>query len=57
MWFKLINKTYQAYSILNKDTYNFNKIRFIIGIAVTLKVITSFNIIGRAITVQPGNYK
>ena len=52
-----MEETRQAYGILNKDTYNFNKIRFIIGIAVTLKVITSFNIIGRAITVQLGNYK
>ena len=34
------------YSILNKDTYNFNKTRFIIGIAITLKVIINSNIIG-----------
>ena len=48
---------YQAYSILNKDTYNFNKTRYIMGVAITLKVITSSNTIGRAITVQLGNYK
>ena len=27
------------------------------GVAVTLKVVTSSNTIGRAITMQPGNYK
>ena len=48
---------YKAYSILNKNTYNFNKTRFIMGIAVTLKVITSSNTIGCTITVQLGNYK
>ena len=39
------------YSILNKDTYNFNKTRFIIGVVVILKVIISSNIIGRAILI------
>ena len=39
------------YSIFNKDTYNFNKTRFIMGIVLTLKVITSFNIIGYAVTI------
>ena len=55
--FKLVEETRQAYSILNKDTYNFNKTRYIIGIAITLKVITSSNTIGRVITIQLGNYK
>ena len=45
------------YNILNKDTYNFNKIKCIMGIATTLKVITSSNTINRAITVQLGNCK
>ena len=56
-WFKLINKTCQAYSILNKDTYNFNKTGFIMGVAITLKVVTSSNTVGRAVLVQPGNCK
>ena len=55
--FKLLEETRQAYSIFNKDTYNFDKTRFIISIAVTLKVVTSSNIIGYAITVQLNNYK
>jgi hypothetical protein len=46
-----------AYGILNKDTYNFDKIGFVIGITTTLKVITSSNIIGRVVVVQPGNRK
>ena len=53
--FKLIEETRQAYNILNKNTYNFNKTRFIINIAVTSKVVISSNTIGRAITVQLGN--
>ena len=56
-WFKLVEETCQAYGILNKDTYNFNKTGYIMGIAITLKVITSSNTIGRAITIQLGNYK
>ena len=47
----------QAYSIFNKDTYNFNKTRYIMGITATLKVVTSSNTIGRVITIQPDNYK
>ena len=47
----------QAYSILNKDTHNFNKTKYIIGVTTTLKIITSSNIIGRTITVQLDNYK
>jgi hypothetical protein len=35
-----------VYSILNKDSYNFNKTGFIIGIAVILKVIISLDIVG-----------
>jgi len=46
-----------VYSILNKDTYNFNKTGFIMGVAITSKVVISFNTIGRAIIMQPGNYK
>ena len=47
----------QAYNIFNKNTYNFNKTEYIIGVAITLKVVTSSNTIGYVITVQPGNCK
>jgi hypothetical protein len=40
-----------VYSILNKDTYNFNKTRFIIGVAIILKVIISSNIIGWVVAI------
>lgn len=55
--FKLIDKTQQAYRILNADSYNFNKTGFIMGVAATLKVITSSNTIRRAIAIQLGNRK
>lgn len=35
--------------------YNFNETGFMMGIAATLKVVTSSDTIGRAINVQPGN--
>jgi hypothetical protein len=41
----------EAYGILDKDLYNFNKTRFIIGIAATSKVVTSSNTVGRAIAI------
>ena len=52
-----MEETRQVYSILNKDTYNFNKTGYIIGVTTTLKVVTSSNTIGCIITVQPGNCK
>jgi len=42
---------------LSKDTYNFNKTEFIIGIARTSKVVTSLDTIGQAIVIQPDNQK
>ena len=45
------------YNILNKDTYNFNKTRYIIGVTATLKVVISSNTIDCVITVQLSNYK
>ena len=54
-WFKLVEETCQAYRILDEDAYNFNEIRFIIGVAATLKVITSSDTIRRATIVQLGN--
>jgi hypothetical protein len=55
-WFRLVYNTRVAYRIPNKDVYNFNKTRFIIGIATTLKVITNSNYISRVTIVQLGNY-
>ena len=50
-WFKLVEETRLSYGILDKDSYNFNETGFIIGIAVTLKVIINSNIIGRIIVI------
>jgi hypothetical protein len=40
-----------VYRILDKDLYNFNKTRFIIGVATILKVVTSSNTIRQATVV------
>jgi hypothetical protein len=41
-WFQLVQNVKAKYSILNKDTWNFNKTGFIIGVILSsLKVITS----------------
>jgi hypothetical protein len=40
-----------VYRILDKNMYNFNKTRFIIGVAATLKVVTSSNTIRQATVV------
>ena len=50
-WFKLVEETRQTYGVLDHDIYNFNKIVFIIGVAITLKVVTSTNRIGRVVVV------
>jgi len=39
------------YSVLNKDSYNFNKTGFIMGVARISKVIISSNTISRAVTI------
>ena len=54
-WFKLVEETRQAYGILDTDTYNFDETGFMMGVAATSKVVTSSDIVGRAVTVQPGN--
>ena len=50
-WFKLIARTRATYGIQDEDTYNFNETGFIMGVAATLKVITSSNTIGRAVVI------
>jgi hypothetical protein len=40
-WFRLIENIKAKYSILNNNTYNFNKTSFIIGIILTRAVVTT----------------
>jgi hypothetical protein len=39
-WFWLVENTKAKYSILDEDTYNFNKSGFIIGVISTGAVVT-----------------
>jgi hypothetical protein len=39
-WFRLVENTKAKYSILDKDTYNFNKSSFIIGVILIGAVVT-----------------
>ena len=54
-WFQLVDKTRQAYGVLEEDSYNFDETGFAMGVAATSKVVTSSDTIGRAVTIQPGN--
>jgi hypothetical protein len=54
-WFKLVEETRQAYSVLDDDVYNFDETGFMMGVAATSKVVTSSDTTGRAVTVQPGD--
>lgn len=54
-WFKLVEETRQSYGISDLDTYNFDETGFMMGIAATLKVVTSSETVGRAVTIQPGD--
>ena len=45
-WFNRVNETRQSYGILDEDTYNFNETGFMMGVAATLKVVTSSDTIG-----------
>ena len=54
-WFKLVEETRQTYGILDSDIYNFDETGFIIGVALTSKVVTSSNTVSQTVTVQPGN--
>ena len=53
--FKLVEETKAKYSIYNKDVYNFNKARFIIGKIQTQLVIIRLERRGRLKTIQPSN--
>jgi len=50
-----MHNTKVKYGILNKDTYNFNKIGFIMGIITPIIVVTTLNGRGKAKQAQPGN--
>jgi hypothetical protein len=54
-WFKLVEKTRLAHRIPVEHVYNCDETGFIMGVAATLKVITSANTIGRATSIQLGN--
>ena len=56
-WFRLVANTKAKYSITNKDTYNFNKLGFIIGVISTGAVVTGTKRRNRLKQVQPGNRK
>jgi hypothetical protein len=43
------------YRILDEDMYNFDETSFIIGVALTSKVVTSSNTVGRVTVVQLGD--
>lgn len=53
--FKLVHNTIAKYSILKDDIYNFDEIRFEMGVISTLKVVISAEKRGRAKNVQPKN--
>ena len=52
----MVEETRQAYSIQDRDTYNFNETGFMMGAGgSSSKVVTSTDTVGRAIHIQPGN--
>ena len=54
-WFKLYNAIKEKYGILNKDTYNFNKTGFIIGVITSQLVIIGRKRCGKRNALQLGN--
>jgi hypothetical protein len=54
-WFTLVEETRQRYGILDEDIYNSDETVFMMGVASTSNVATSFDTVGRATVVQPGN--
>jgi len=54
-WYRRVEDARQKYGILDEDTWNFDETGFAMGIAGTSKVVTSTEIVGRAISIQPGN--
>ena len=54
-WFQLVANTKAKYGIQDKDTYNFDKTGFMMGIISTGAVVTASEKRGRPKSVQPGN--
>jgi hypothetical protein len=57
-WFERVLEVQQKYSIVDEDTYNFDKTGFAIGLITgsrSSKVVTSSESVGRATVIQPGN--
>ena len=54
-WFRLVENTKAKYSILDKDTYNFDKSSFMLGVILTGAVVTGSERRGRPKTVQQGD--
>ena len=54
-WFRLVENIKAKYSILNNNTYNFNKAGFIMGVILTGVVVTALERQGRLKAVQLGN--
>ena len=54
-WFKLVENTKAKYSILDKDTYNFDESGFMMGMISTGAVVTGSERRGRPKTVQQGD--
>ena len=47
----------KEYSIQDKDTYNFDKTGFTIGLAGNVKVVTASERRSRPLTIQPSNHE
>ena len=56
-WFDLVCNVKAKYGILDKDTYNFDKTGFQIGIGGSVKVVTASERRLKPIGVQPGDCK
>jgi hypothetical protein len=56
-WFCLVENTKAKYSILDEDTYNFNKSGFMIGVILTGAVVIGSKYRGRPKTVQQGDWE
>jgi hypothetical protein len=54
-WFNLVRNTIEKYGILPEDTYNFDKIGFLMGIIATMRVVTGSEKNLRPKLIQPGN--
>ncbi|USP78806.1 hypothetical protein yc1106_06231 [Curvularia clavata] len=54
-WFKLVEEIRQTYGVLDQDIYNFDETGFAMGVAVSSKVVTSSERVGRPAVVEPGN--